>query len=138
MDLIIGAGISGISYANFTDNDYLIIEQSSSPGGYCKTTYQDGFVWDYSGHFFHFRQPEIEAYVCKNIAPEILRHVEKHTQILYKGQYINFPFQKTYISLPKRSLLIVFMIFSLLPISSRILSKKWFVPIWVCRLPKNF
>ena len=101
MDLIIGAGISGISYANFTDNDYLIIEQSSSPGGYCKTTYQDGFVWDYSGHFFHFRQPEIEAYVCKNIAPEILRHVEKHTQILYKGQYINFPFQKNIHQLAK-------------------------------------
>lgn len=101
MDLIIGAGVSGLSYANFTDNDYLIIEQSSSPGGYCKTTYCDGFVWDYSGHFFHFRHPEIEAYVCKNINPKILRHVEKHTQILYKGRYIDFPFQKNIHQLEK-------------------------------------
>lgn len=101
MDLIIGAGVSGLSYASFTDNDYLIIEQTSSPGGYCKTSYCDGFVWDYSGHFFHFRHPEIEAYVCKNIKPEILRHVEKHTQILYKGRYIDFPFQKNIHQLEK-------------------------------------
>lgn len=101
MDLIVGAGVSGISYANFTGNDYLIIEQTSSPGGYCKTTYCQGFVWDYSGHFFHFRDPQIEAYVCKNIKPEILRHVEKHTQILYKGSYIDFPFQKNIHQLEK-------------------------------------
>lgn len=101
MDLIVGAGVSGLGYANFTKNEYLIIEQSSSPGGYCKTTYCDGFVWDYSGHFFHFRHPEIEAYICKNINPEILRHVEKHTQILYKGRYIDFPFQKNIHQLDK-------------------------------------
>ena len=35
MDLIIGAGISGISYANFIKNDYLLIEKENEPGGYC-------------------------------------------------------------------------------------------------------
>ena len=56
MDLIIGAGISGLSYANFCGhNDYLIIDKDSEIGGYCKTIKQDGFTWDYSGHFFHFQ-----------------------------------------------------------------------------------
>jgi len=31
------------------------------PGGYCRTVVQDGFRVDYSGHFFHFKQPAIEA-----------------------------------------------------------------------------
>ena len=42
-------------------NDYLIVEKEDRPGGLCKTFYQDGFVWDYAGHFFHFVTPEIRA-----------------------------------------------------------------------------
>lgn len=101
MDLIIGAGISGISYANFTKNDFLILEKENEPGGYCRTIKRNGFVWDYSGHFFHFQHPEIEEYVCKNIAPASLLKVEKHTQILYGGKYIDFPFQKNIHQLEK-------------------------------------
>lgn len=101
MDIIIGAGVTGISYANFTTNNYLILEQESEIGGYCRTIKQDGFVWDYSGHFFHFRQPELEELVCRHIAPKTLRKVEKHTQILYKDQYIDFPFQKNIHQLEK-------------------------------------
>lgn len=37
MDLIIGAGVSGISYATFTDNDYCMVEATNEIGGYCKT-----------------------------------------------------------------------------------------------------
>ena len=57
MDLIIGAGISGLSYANFIENDFFIVEKESEPGGYCKTIKRNGFVWDYSGHFFSFSAP---------------------------------------------------------------------------------
>ena len=101
MDLIIGAGVSGISYANFTNNDFLIIEKEKEAGGYCRTIKRNGFVWDYSGHFFHFQNPEIEKYVCKNIDPDLLLRVEKHTQIYYKGKYIDFPFQKNIHQLDK-------------------------------------
>jgi len=46
--LIIGAGITGLSYANFSGNaDLLILEADNEIGGYCKTVKQDGFVWDY-------------------------------------------------------------------------------------------
>lgn len=94
MDLIIGAGISGISYANFIKNDYLLIEKENEPGGYCRTIKRNGYVWDYSGHFFHFQHPNIEEFVCQNLSPSSLLKVEKHTQIYYKGDYIDFPFQK--------------------------------------------
>lgn len=35
--LIIGAGISGLTFANYADGDYLIIEKEKEVGGYCRT-----------------------------------------------------------------------------------------------------
>ena len=90
MDVIIGAGATGLSYASFTNNDYCILEADSEIGGYCKTIKQDGFVWDYSGHFFHFRHPELEEYICQFIDKTTLLKCHKHTQINYKGKYIAY------------------------------------------------
>lgn len=101
MDLIIGGGISGISYANFTKNDFLVVEKEYQIGGYCRTIKKSGYTWDYSGHFFHFQNPEIETFVCKNIDRSALLKREKHTQIFYKDKYIDFPFQKNIHQLDK-------------------------------------
>ena len=93
MDLIIGAGISGLSYANFCEHDdYEIIEKDSSIGGYCKTINEEGFTWDYSGHFFHFRYPDIKEYLLSNMDRDDILEVTKMTQIKYKNHYIDFPF----------------------------------------------
>ena len=66
--LILGAGVTGLSLGSFLQGrDYLILEKEDSVGGYCKTTINDGFVWDYSGHFFHFNDQEIkDLYATKN------------------------------------------------------------------------
>lgn len=93
MDLIIGAGVSGLSYAAHTKNDYLIIEKSDAIGGYCKTIYSGDYVWDYSGHFFHFQHPEIKDYVLQNLSEDEILKVYKYTQIYYKGKMVDYPFQ---------------------------------------------
>lgn len=94
MDIIIGAGVTGLTYANFTKKPYMIIEADDHIGGLCNTIYQDGFVWDYSGHFFHFQHPEIAAFVQDRVDANELVTVNKHTQIKYKDRLIDFPFQK--------------------------------------------
>ena len=71
--LVIGAGISGLGFANWwREHDpnakILVCEAEAEPGGYCKTITRDGFVWDYSGHFFHFKDPTIEAWLRENPA----------------------------------------------------------------------
>lgn len=93
MDLIIGAGVTGLSYASFTENDYLIFDTDSEIGGYCKTIKRNGFVWDYSGHFFHFRDPSIKDWLLKDLQGDVL-DVNKKTHILYDNRLIDFPFQK--------------------------------------------
>lgn len=94
MDIIIGAGISGLTYANYTHNDYLILEKENHTGGLCNTIKQDGFIWDYSGHFFHFQDLQIAQFISDRIDQSQLLKVEKHTQIRYKDRLIDFPFQK--------------------------------------------
>lgn len=102
MDVVIGAGVTGLSYANFCANDYLVIEAESDIGGYCRTIRQDGFVWDYSGHFFHFQNEEIRKWIMERMDPGRLFTVEKRSQIYYKGRYIDFPFQKNIHQLEKQ------------------------------------
>lgn len=94
MDLIIGAGVTGLTYANFTSHPCLILEADDHTGGLCNTIVQDGFVWDYSGHFFHFQHPKVAEFMQRRIKSSQLEKVMKHTQIRYRDRYIDFPFQK--------------------------------------------
>ncbi len=100
--LVIGAGVSGLAFANFIESDdYIILEQDQEIGGYCKTVQQDGFTWDYSGHFFHFRHKELEQYLLERMPDDEIKIVEKNTKIRYKDKLIDFPFQKNIHQLPQ-------------------------------------
>ncbi len=99
--LIVGAGITGLAFANFFDDeDILVLERDHEIGGWCKTVLQDGFVWDYSGHFFHFRHPDIEQYLRDRMPGQEIATVVKDSRILYAGKMIDFPFQKNIHQLP--------------------------------------
>ncbi len=99
--LIIGAGVSGFAFANaIHSDDYVILERDHEVGGYCKTVHQDGFVWDYSGHFFHFKRPEIERFLVERMDDEV-RTIVKRSKILYRDHLIEFPFQKNIHQLPQ-------------------------------------
>jgi protoporphyrinogen oxidase len=110
--LVIGAGVSGLSFANWMRSEaaarqrpapeILVLEADSEPGGYCKTVVQDGFVWDYSGHFFHFKDPGIEAWLRARMPGQEIRTVVKRSFIRTGGRDIDFPFQKNIHQLPRQ------------------------------------
>ena len=80
--LIIGAGVSGLSFAGKKiGEDYIIIEKEDQPGGLCKTTRRNGYVWDYSGHFFHFNNKEIQNMFMDRMNKEDLVYNQKNTKI---------------------------------------------------------
>jgi protoporphyrinogen oxidase len=104
--LIVGGGITNLSFAAaIHSEDYLIVEALSDIGGYCQTVFQDGFVWDYSGHFFHFRHKEIEQLLVDRIGKDRVRTVAKNSQIYFKGGWVDFPFQKNIHQLPREDFL---------------------------------
>lgn len=99
--LIVGAGISGLACADrLGDRDYLVVEAEGEMGGYCRTVKRDGFVWDYSGHFFHFRHPEIEKELVDRMDGRVLR-IERDSRVWYGDRFIDFPFQKNIHQLPE-------------------------------------
>ena len=65
-NLIIGAGISGLT---------------------------DDYVWDYAGHFFHFKTDEFKKKFLDKMSQDDIVYNDKCTKILYKGKFIDFPFQ---------------------------------------------
>ena len=99
--LIIGAGVSGLTYAAYTDEDYLIVEKDDTPGGLCRTFYDNGFIWDYAGHFFHFAHPELKQAFEKEMREEDMVRCVKMTNINYHGNIIDYPFQMNIHQLPK-------------------------------------
>lgn len=99
--LIIGAGISGLSLAARTD-DYLVIEKDLEVGGLCKTIKRNGYIWDYSGHFFHFKESELKAQFIENMQDDEIISKEKNTKINRKNLLIDFPFQKNIHQLDKQ------------------------------------
>lgn len=100
--LVLGAGVSGLSFANMLCNqDYLIIEKEGEAGGYCRTTRLGEYVWDYAGHFFHFSQPELKKRFETIISSDDTVLLSKNTKIYYNGYYVDYPFQKNIHQLSK-------------------------------------
>jgi protoporphyrinogen oxidase len=100
--LIVGAGVTGLATAAFSrQEDYLVLEADREIGGYCKTVKRDGFVWDYSGHFFHFKHPDIENWLRQRMVGQEIRTIQKQSCISYAGRLIDFPFQKNIHQLPQ-------------------------------------
>lgn len=107
--LVVGAGMSGLGFTAWLRAeaaargrplpDVLVLEADDEPGGYCKTIEQDGFVWDYSGHFFHFKHKDIEAWLRARMDGEV-RTVARRAAIRVAGHDIDFPFQKNIHQLP--------------------------------------
>jgi len=108
--LVIGAGVTGLGFANairaeasargVTPPTIAILEAESEPGGYCRTVVRDGFVWDYSGHFFHFRHPNIEQWLLARMPNDDVRRVVRRSFVRYAGKDIDVPFQYNIHQLP--------------------------------------
>ena len=120
--LVVGAGISGLAFADHMgrmgpEASTLVLEADTQIGGYCKTVEKDGFVWDYSGHFFHFRHLELEAELITRMAGQRILKIQKDSRIYwpgangygtdgpFDGPWIDFPFQKNIHQLPKADFL---------------------------------
>lgn len=91
--LLIGAGISNLTFANCAKDDYLIAEKENEVGGYCRTISRNGFVWDYAGHFFHFNTEEFKEKFLKKVPTDEIITQDKCTKILYNKKLIDYPFQ---------------------------------------------
>lgn len=91
--IIVGAGLAGLSTAyHLNRHDYEIFEADEQVGGLCKSIKHEGFTFDYTGHFLHFRQDPIKKLVFKLLGKNLEVHKRKSGIYLY-GVTTPYPFQ---------------------------------------------
>lgn len=100
-NIIIGAGISGLSFGYFTKKPYILFEKSDKAGGLCKSIKEDGFTFDYSGHFIHIKNLEIKNLLEKLTGKKLLT-IHRNACINIKNSFIPFPFQANLYYLPEK------------------------------------
>ncbi|HEY1098627.1 MAG TPA: NAD(P)-binding protein [Myxococcota bacterium] len=104
--LVIGAGPSGLGTAAFLEQARragsipsavrcVVVDGADEPGGYCRTVEHNGFVFDYAGHFFHFRDPAMQAFVLDRLPADGLRTVQRRARVIdVDGEEVGFPYQQ--------------------------------------------
>ena len=100
MVVIIGGGLAGLSTAyHLGDTEYVVLESEGTPGGLCRSREIDGFIFDYTGHLLHLRDPRAIELV-EDLLPGGLAETTRKAVIRSKGVTLPFPYQANLHGLP--------------------------------------
>ena len=91
-NIVIGAGISGLSFGYFSKKPFILFEKENVVGGLCKSVKDNGFTFDYSGHFIHIKDKKIKFLIEKVIGKKLLT-IKRNSAILFNNKIMPFPFQ---------------------------------------------
>jgi len=107
-NVILGAGLTGLSCAYHLDGDYLLIEKESEPGGIVRTRFETTpagtFHCDGTGHWLHLRDPAMRDLV-NQLLPDELVEYERRAVIHLQGVFTLYPFQANTYGLPREVIL---------------------------------
>ena len=103
--VIIGAGLTGLSAAYHLEQkgffDYAIFEKESAIGGLCGTVKQDGFTFDFTGHYLHASDPYFRSMIENLVGMENLNTIQRKSYIYSHDTYTRYPFQVNLFGLPE-------------------------------------
>lgn len=99
---ILGGGLTGITLGYFLGNKAVIIEKNDEPGGLCRSLQDQGFTFDYGGsHVIFSKSKEILNFMLSMLGDNKIR-IKRNAKILYKGNYVKYPFENGLNDLPKK------------------------------------
>ncbi|MEI6614287.1 MAG: NAD(P)-binding protein [Chrysiogenales bacterium] len=100
MNIIIGAGISGLSAGHILKGESLILEKTNGPGGLSGQYQANGFAFDYGGHYFHFQdKAAVKEYLEKFHAFKVF---QRNSKIFLLNRFIPYSLQYHLAYLPSR------------------------------------
>lgn len=104
--LILGGGLTGLSVAyqleKLRDTNYLVLEKERQPGGLCRSTYKNGFTFDYSGHLLHLHTPQGKK-IVRELLGKNLHRVARRAFVYTGTSQVPFPFQAHLYALPPQT-----------------------------------
>jgi len=101
MIVILGGGLAGMATAYFLrETPHVVLEAEAVPGGLCRSRSVHGFVFDYTGHLLHVRDPRAMK-LLDELWPGTFAVVTRNAAIRTRGVTLPFPFQANLHGLPK-------------------------------------
>jgi protoporphyrinogen oxidase len=102
--VIIGAGLTGLSTAYHLEAqgffDYTLLEKEAEVGGLCRSVTQDGFTFDYAGHFLHINDEYFRSFINNVVTLSTLDAIQRQSFIYSHGIHTPYPFQMNLYGLP--------------------------------------
>ena len=104
--LILGAGPSGLSFANrikqLGENDFLVLEKENEAGGLCRSKDVDGSPLDIGGgHFLDVRDKGVNEFLFGFMPEEEWNLYERNSQICLGDYHINHPLEANIWQMPQ-------------------------------------
>jgi len=99
-NIIIGAGLAGLSCAYHLKDDYVIFEREDHAGGLCASVNLDGFVFDKSIHILYSSDEYAASLIKDVLLKDNFRSQPRESYIFSKGVYTEYPFQAHTYGLP--------------------------------------
>lgn len=101
--VILGGGLTGLSIAKNLKNDHLIVERSDFAGGLCRSIKKDGFIFDYTGHWLHLRNPWTKRFVLKVLKKNLLK-IKREAWIYSEDVFTKYPYQLNLFGLSQKTI----------------------------------
>jgi protoporphyrinogen oxidase len=102
--LIVGGGLAGLSCAHELGPGSVLIEAEDRLGGLVRTDSAHGFLFDWTGHWLHLRDPQIRSLVEERWLRGNLITVERRARIHSEGVWTDFPYQHHLQGLPPQTI----------------------------------
>jgi protoporphyrinogen oxidase len=102
---ILGCGLTGLTIGYLLKKkgiDFKILEKEKTCGGLMRTLRQNGFTFDYGGSHVLFSKDKEALSFLLGLLENNKTGRRRDTRILYKGRYINYPFENGLSGLSKR------------------------------------
>lgn len=99
---ILGGGLTGLTLGYFLNcGDVEILEKNKETGGLCRSLQDEGFTFDYGGsHILFSKDKEVLSFMLAVLGDNKVQR-RRNTKILFKGNYVKYPFENGLNDLPK-------------------------------------
>jgi protoporphyrinogen oxidase len=100
MEIIIGAGLAGLSAGYHLGLNYTILEQNNQVGGLCRSIEDRGYTFDFAPHIFFTGSQYVNGLIDEILNGDHIRQQRK-AFIYLKSTYIEYPFEVNLNGLPQ-------------------------------------